>query len=241
MNSRQRFLATLSGTPADRPPLFKEGIRDEVLESWAVQGLPEGKTLEELFVYDAFEELIPDLYPRPDLTRWPKTRRGLGALRRRLDPDDPRRLPKDWPTQMESLRRRDYPLILRVHNGFFLSLGAEDSARFTDVLFKLKDDPAFVRQVLSIQAEFAYQMASRLLSEVSVDALIFGEPIASSHGPLISPRMYADCVLASYEPLLDLAEDHKVPLIIFRSYANFRALLPAAGGLPAPLQLPVGL
>lgn len=226
MNARQRFLATLSATPCDRPPLFKEGIRDEVLAAWRTQGLPAGQELEDLFVYDQFEELIPDLYPRPSLTHWPKTRRGLSQLQRRLDPDDPRRLPTGWQAQVDRLRQRDHPLILRVHNGFFLSMGVEDWGRFTDAVLLLKQDPAYVRQVLSMQAEFACQITNRILSEVQVDALIFGEPIASSHGPLISPKMYADFLLASYEPLLDLAAQHGVPFIIFRSYANFRLLLP---------------
>jgi hypothetical protein len=206
--------------------LFKEGIRDEVLESWHTQGLPGDKSLEDLFVYDEFDEFIPELYPLPDLTRWPKTRRGLREVRKRLDPDDPRRLPGDWPELARRLRQRDYPLILRLHNGFFLSLGVEGAQSFNTVLLLLKDDPAYVHEVLNIQAEFACRMAERILAEVPMEAVIIGEPIASSHGPLLSPRMYAEFVLASYEPLLDLAERHKIPAVIFRSYANCRALLP---------------
>lgn len=226
MNARQRFLATLTGHPTDRPPLFKEGIRDEVLQSWRAQGLPADKALEELFAYDHFEELIPDLYQRPELTHWPQTQRGLSALRHRLDPADPSRLPAGWTEQVERLRQRDYPVILRLHNGFFLTMNVERWESFVWTMRLLKHDPAYVRKVLSIQAEFACQIASRILSEVDVDAVLFGEPIASSHGPLISPKMHAEFVLASYEPLLDLAQAHAVPVIIFRSYANFRLLLP---------------
>lgn len=226
MNSRQRFLATLSGKPVDRPPLFKEGIRDEVMQSWHSQGLPAGKALEDLFEYDHFEELIPDLYQRPELTHWPESRRGLSALRHRLDPEDPKRLPADWEDQVRRLRKRDYPVILRMHNGFFLTMGVERWDSFVWTMRLLRHDPAYVRKVLSLQAEFACQIANRILSEVEVDAVIFGEPIASSHGPLISPKMYAEFVLASYEPLLDLAQAYAIPVIIFRSYANFRLLLP---------------
>lgn len=226
ITSRQRFLATLSGTPVDRPPLFKEGVRDEVLETWRRQGLPKGVILEDIFVYDGFDELIPDLYPLPDLKRWPKNRNGLNELQRRLDVDDPRRLPDNWVEVAARLRARSYPLILRLHNGYFLSMGVESWGRFTDVITLLKDDPAFVHELLDIQTEFACQLAERILGDVTVEAVIIGEPIASSHGPLISPKMYAEFVLASYEPLLDLAEQHHIPVVIFRSYANFRALLP---------------
>jgi hypothetical protein len=226
MYPRQRFLATLSGQPVDRPPLFKEGIRDEVLESWYEQGLPADKALEDLFVYDEFDEFVPDLYPQPELKNWPKTKRGLGELRKRLDADDPRRLPKDWAKQTKRLRERDYPLMLRLHNGFFLSMGVEEAQRFNEAVLLLKDDPGYVHEVLRIQTEFACRMAERVLQEVPMGAVIIGEPIASSHGPLISPKMYEEFMLSSYEPLLDLAEQHKIPVVIFRSYANFRALLP---------------
>jgi hypothetical protein len=226
MNSRQRFLATLSGTPVDRPPLLKEGIRDEVVETWHEQGLSQDQSLDDLFVYDEFEELIPELYPLPELRRWPKTLSGLRELRKRLNPEDPRRLPEDWPEQATQLRERDYPLILRLHNGYFLSMGVEGWERFNKAITLFMDNPTYVHQVLSIQAEFAYRLAERILQDVSVDGVIIGEPIASSHGPLISPKMYAEFVLASYKPLLDLADQHHVPVVIFRSYANFNALLP---------------
>lgn len=226
MTSRQRFLASLSRQPTDRPPLFKEGIRDEVLEAWRGQGLPEGKALEDLFVYDDFEELIPDLYPIPEFTRWSATTKHLDHLRHRLDPADPRRLPENWEQQVRLGRERTHALLLRVHIGYFLTLGVDDWRHFSQAVTLLKDDPAFVHALLGIQANFAAELAQRILSQVQVDGVIFSEPIASSHGPLISPKMYADFMLRSFEPLLDVIEQHQVPVIILRSYANFRALLP---------------
>jgi hypothetical protein len=61
MNSRERFLGTLHGDRPDHPPLFSEGIREEVLLSWRTQGLPDGIDLGNLFLYDQFEQLDPDV------------------------------------------------------------------------------------------------------------------------------------------------------------------------------------
>jgi hypothetical protein len=226
VNSRQRFLAVLDKAPFDRVPLFKEGIRDEVLDTWHSQGLSEGTSLEELFTYDQFEEIEPELDPLPEFRRWPTTLSQLKNLRRRLDPDDPRRLPEDWQEQVHSWQNRTHALFLRVHRGYFLTMGVHGWERFTDSIALLKDDPAFVHGVLSIQAEFAAHLAEKILQDVEVDAILISEPIASTHGPLISPRMYADFILRSYEPLLDVAQAHNIPHIILRTYANSRVLLP---------------
>ena len=65
MNSRQRFLATMQSGQPDRPPLFDEGQREEVLEAWRLQGMPAGAALSELFAIDERDEIEPDLYPIP--------------------------------------------------------------------------------------------------------------------------------------------------------------------------------
>jgi hypothetical protein len=80
---------------------------------------------------------------------------------------------------------------------------------------------------MRIQGEFAAALAERVLKEVVVDALVFSEPIGDNNGALISPRMYEDLVLPSYEPLLDLARRYQVKTLICRTYANMKALIPS--------------
>jgi uroporphyrinogen decarboxylase len=78
-----------------------------------------------------------------------------------------------------------------------------------------------------IQGEFAARLADRVLCDVRVDAALFSEPIAEKRGPLISPKMYREIVLPSYDPLLCVLKRHGVELIIFVSWANPRLLIPA--------------
>ena len=61
MNDRQRFRLLFRGEPVDRPPLLEEGVRDEVLEAWRGQGMPEGKTHTELFGLTPHENIGPDI------------------------------------------------------------------------------------------------------------------------------------------------------------------------------------
>jgi len=226
MNSRQRFLKVIAGESVDHPPLFPEGIREEVLLAWRSQGLPEGAQLEDLFDYDEFEQLDPNVYPRPEIGDWSDPKKLLPMLRRRLNPDEPRRLPANWKRQVRRWQKRDFPLFLRIHPGLLLSLGIEDWRSFAPALLRLVDQAEVAQQIMAIQAEFACRLAEKILRQVDVDGVIFSEPIAGNHGPLISPEMYRRLALESYRPVFEVFQAHQVPAIIWRAYANPGRLLP---------------
>jgi hypothetical protein len=226
MNSRQRFLACMRhGTP-DRVPCFQEGLRDEVMDTWQTQGLPAGIQLGELFDYDAREEFSPNLYSHLDPVKLSSSPTGLDRWRRSLDAEDARRLPSGWKKSVPHWRERQHVLMVQVHDGLFETLGIGDSRTFTRALFMLTDHTEFVRQAMLIHGEFAARVVERLLHDVQVDAAVFSEPIAGNHGPLISPRMYADLVLPAYQPILKVLARCGVETVIMRTYANPRALLP---------------
>jgi len=227
MTSRERFRQTMGYGRPDRVPYFEEGIRDEVFDVWRRQGMPPDTDLSHMFPFDHCEEIDLDLEPRPPFRNWPTSRSELGVWRRRLDPNNPGRLPSDWHERVRAWQGRDHVLMARVHNGFFLTMGVGDWARFATVIYLLKDDPQFVREAMAMRGEFAAELAERVLREVEVDAVIFSEPVGGNDRPLLSPRMYEEFVLASYEPLLEVIRRHKVETIILRTYANARVLLPS--------------
>jgi hypothetical protein len=226
MNSRQRFLETMDYGIPDRVPLFQEGMRSEVIRSWKNQGLNSEKDLSRMFLYDLREEIVPDLYAKSPRNVNAKSLIDLDRLRKDLDPDDRKRLPNRWKAKVRKWRERDHILMLRVHEGFFLTMGVEGWNTFANVIELLMDKPSLVKEIMKIQGEFSASITERILSEVEVDAVIFGEPISGAHGPLISPRMYEEIVLNSYEAVLDVVEKFKVQTIILRTYANSKTLLP---------------
>jgi uroporphyrinogen decarboxylase len=228
MNSRERFFQTMNYGKVDRPPLFEDGIREEVLRSWHSHGLGRKEKFESLFVWDQREEIEPHLEPSPPPSYWPKTTVGLENLFQRLNPLDPKRLPDNWDEKVIEWKKRDYPLILRVHRGYFLTLGVYGWRRFTDAIRLLIDDPSFVKQWLTMYGEFTAILAEQILNVVDVDAALFSEPIGGNYGPLISPNMYSSFVLNSYQPLMEVLKTHHVNIIIYRTYANTRKLLPLA-------------
>ncbi len=226
MSSRQRFRETMaSGTP-DRVPYFGEGLREEVLAAWQRQGMPPGEFPDTLFPTDRRIELQPDLDPRPPLSRYPSSREDLAEFARRLDPDDPARLAVDECDLAGASAPDGHVNMLRVHRGFFLSMGVQGWSRFKTLMEMLVDAPGVVRRAMEIQGDFAARLADRVLATVRVDAAIFSEPIGGNAGPLISPRMYADIVLPTYRPLMRVLQRHGVNTVIFRTYANARILIP---------------
>ena len=228
MNSRERFLETMNFGSLDRVPLFEEGIRDEVMKTWRSQGLSIGQELTDLFIYDRREEIEPELDPIPYPRHWPESIAELPGLKKRLKVDDPRRLPENLQAPLRTISERNWPLFLRVHRGFFLSMGVEGWGRFTKVMELLVDDPDFVHASLALQGEFAARMAEMILEQIQVDGAIFSEPIGGNHGPLVSPKMYETFVLNSYQPLFEILRQFDVKIIILRTYANARLLLPVA-------------
>ena len=227
MNSRRRFLEVMQFGSPDRVPYFEEGIRDEVLEAWRKQGLPTGVDIGRLFPSDPLEEMEPDVDPIPPIVDWPVSVSQLGEFKRSLDPGEEGRLPKDLKVHVKAGKARDYTLFMRVHRGFFLSMGVRGWRRFSEVMEALMTNPQLVRESMSIRGEFAARLAERVLSRVEVDAVVFNEPIGGNDRPLISPGMYEEFVLKSYEPVLAAIRQYGVKTIIFRTYANARLLIPS--------------
>ncbi len=225
MDSRERFRRIMRYEVADRVPLFEEGIRSEVLEAWRGQGMSSDADLAGVFTFDRHELIEPELKPCPRPASWPSSTAELESFKKLLNPDDPWRLGDDWPGRVSSLRRRDYPLMLSVSDGLFLSLGVNGWQTFTEAAVRLACEPLWTLETMRIQGEFAARLVERVLGEVEIDAAVFSEPICDNHGPLISPRMYEECALKGYQPILEVLQRNRVETIIFRTWANARLLL----------------
>jgi hypothetical protein len=226
MDSRTRFLETMGYGKPDRVPFFEEGIRKEVLKAWRRQSKQSFEVLSQLPTSDKREEIELGLDPHLGLKRRPTTLNELDNLRRALNPYQRSRLPKGWSKRIRAWRGRDHVVMLRVHRGFFLSMGVDDWNGFKRLMSSLIRNPDFVRESMKIQGEFAAKLVERVLEDVDVDAAVFGEPIGDNTGPLISPLMYEEFVLRSYKPVLDLLGRHGVKTIILRTYANAKLLIP---------------
>ena len=95
-----------------------------------------------------------------------------------------------------------------------------------EVISLLIEKPDFVKDLLLIQGEFIAGLLESVLQDIQVDAVIFSEPIGGNEGPLISPDMYDRYVLSGYDPILEIIREHNINIVILRTYANIRLLMP---------------
>jgi hypothetical protein len=227
VNSRERFKQAMAFGPVDRVPYFEEGIRPEVVEAWRREGLAADARLAEMFPSDPREEIVVELEPRPEPVRWPSAPADLDDFRKSLDPGDPGRFPPDWAQRVRRWQADDTVRMLRIHRGFFLTMGVRGWPRFQQVMDLLFDDPGLVRRMLKIQGDFAAATAEKVLLQTPVEAAVFSEPIGGNDRPLMSPWMYEDLVLPGYRPIIDVLRRHGVQVLILRTFANARALIPS--------------
>jgi hypothetical protein len=227
MNSRQRFLKTMNFDDTDRVPLFKEGIREGVLDIWRKQGLPANASLSDFFSYDKRVEIALNLENELNLPKLANLTNGLDILQENQDTEDINHLPERFYQDQEAWRIDDPTLMLEVHHGFFLTLGIMDWKSFAECIYMLMDKPVFVYQVMQLTGEFAASLTKKVLDEIEIDGAIFSEPIGGNHGSLISLEMYRKFVASSYQPIVDVLNQYGVNNIIARTYANTREILPA--------------
>ena len=224
VSSRQRFHETMQFGNPDRVPYFEEGIRRDVIKAWHKQGLSPKTKISDLFQTDQFDEI--DLDPFADLQKLPSSRAELSQFKDHLNKNILSQFWIHWQKMKLSIKRKDEVLFLKVHRGFFLSMGVYKWERFMEVITLLIDDPEFVKEVLMIQGEFIAKLLDKVLQDMEVDAIIFSEPIGGNEGPLISPVMYDQYVLTGYDPIIELTKKHAIDTIILRTYANIRLLIP---------------
>lgn len=225
MTSHQRFHETMQFGKPDRIPYFEEGIRKEVIKAWHKQGLSRTTKISDMFQTDQFYEV--DLDPFADLHKYPSSPQELSKFKNHLNSSILSQFWNKWQKLRRSLKKKDEVLFLKVHRGFFLSMGVYKWERFMEVITLLIDDPEFVQEVLMIQGEFVANLLDKVLTDMEVDAVILSEPIGGNEGPLISPNMYDNYVLSSYDPVIDIVKQHNIDTLILRTYANIRLLIPS--------------
>jgi len=211
--------------PVDCIPRLEEGLRDDVLQKWAEQGMPAGGP-GSVFVYDRLERIELDLQLRPPAAQGVVTRVELAAWRRNVDRPLEARLGPNWPQRVQAWRQREHLLQLPIHSGIFETMGVGDSASLEAFMYLLTDEPEIVHEAMALQGELARRLTQRVLADVELDMLSFSEPISDNHGPLLGPAMYRAFVLNTYQPSLDLARHAHVPALVFTTFANSRCLLP---------------
>ena len=162
-------------------------------------------------------------FPVKDKKSWEK-------YKERLNPDDPRRRPKDWEPDgyIEVLDQyQEGPTTLGV-TGFY-GFGAElmGIPNFNLAFYK---DPELVDDMVSHWEYFTVESMREAVETFKdrIDLVFWWEDMAEKHGPNISPKLYKEFLLPHYKRVTRFLNKNKIRRIMMDSDGNTMPILDLA-------------
>jgi uroporphyrinogen decarboxylase len=144
----------------------------------------------------------------------------------RLDPDYPKRFPKDWDERVRAWEAPNRDQIIALPGGSLYGwlrnwMGVENLS------YVLYDDPAWFEEMVTTVADCILGTLSHALaSGVQFDACGMWEDMAYRAGPLLSPRHFKKYLVPHYRRLVDLLHKHGVDVVWVDCDGNIEALIP---------------
>lgn len=218
MNEQKRFLGTLLGTETDRFPFFDLEPEEETLQRWIREGFSSNLSVAEAFGLEPHYSVGLTLRSAPFFRMAPDLLYDPSAFDRHYDPDDPDRYDKDFALRAAGLRQEGRVLYVDASGGGLLQmLGVGDWKSLTAACNALINEPQMIEDLVNRTTDFYCICLERVLSRVSVDYASFYEPIASNHGPVISPEMFKRYAIPGYRKVISVLDKYNVPLRVFCS------------------------
>ena len=163
---------------------------------------------------------------RPQFLQWPaQDRKGFEALKERLKPNLKDRIPPQWKELVKEYRERDFPLTM---GGY--PIGFYGALRFLmgeeRLLFNFYDDPQLVRDFMNTLAELWIELWGKLCRRSRSIVSIFGKTWLIGRVHFISPEMFREFMLPSYQKVTSFLREMGVKIILVDSDGNIEKLVP---------------
>jgi len=167
-------------------------------------------------------------YSMPMFLEFPvKDRESWREYKKRLEPRDQRRYPKDWDRDSYIRTFEEYqrgPTLLRF-NGFY-GFGAElmGIPAFNLMFYK---DPELIHEMAEHWKYFTIETLRDAVETLGkwIDMVYLWEDMAEKHGPCISPRLYKEFFLPQYKEVNGFLKKNKIDRIMMDSDGNINLLL----------------
>ena len=216
MTEQERFIGTMLGKDVDRFPFFDLEPDDETLECWVREGLSPKASLAETFGLELHHSVGLNLRSAPFFRMAPDLLYDPTAFDRHYDPGDPARYEKGFIERANRLRQEGKVLFVDASGGGLLQmLGVGDWKSLDAACYALVNEPHRIEDLVNRTTDFYCACLERVLSGVRVDYASFYEPIASNHGPVISPEMFKRYSIPGYKKVISLLDKYNVSLRVF--------------------------
>jgi len=167
-------------------------------------------------------------YTMPLFHEFPvKDRKSWEEYKERLNPEDPRRYPKDW--EKDSYRHifdeyQSGATLLEV-TGFY-GFGAQLMG-IIDFNLAFYKDPELIRDMISHWEFFTIESVREAVERYKdkIDLVFWWEDMADKHGPNLSPKLYREFLLPHYKKVTGFFNTNKIHRIMMDSDGNTQPIL----------------
>ena len=195
-----------------------------------------------------FKEAEHVWYNMPMFLSFPvKDRETWEEYKKRLDPYDPRRYPKDWDREayVETYENYQNSGTILYISGFY-GFGAQlmGIPTFVSMFYK---DPELIEDMLEHWEFFTVETVRDAVETLKerIDMVFWWEDMAEKHGPCISPRLYERFLLPHYKKVTGFFGRNKIDRLLMDSDGNIKPLLDliAEAGITGlwPLEVNAGM
>jgi len=167
-------------------------------------------------------------YTMPMFIDFPvKDRQSWEEYKKRLNPNDPRRYPKDWEKEayMQAFENYQAGNTVLGFNGFY-GFGAQIMGipTFNVMFYK---DPQLMHEMVEYWEYFTMETIRDAVETLKdrIDMVYLWEDMAEKHGPCVSPKLYRQFFLPHYKKVIGFLRKNKIDRILMDSDGNVNPLL----------------
>ncbi len=224
MSPRERLARALAFEPMT-PPRFESEFSDGVVRRWRNEGRLDEAAPEVFFKLDTFAWLPLEFCVERQSAPLVRTAEDWAAFEESYRAMEALPPPKAW--NPAAWQDRAHPLAAAAWDeGFFQVLGIRDGGTLGESLTLLCEQPALAGAQMDFYSRYLEKTLDALLPGVDLDFALYYEPIASNHGPVISPGDYRRFALPALRRVVACLERHGVRHHVVWSAGQVRALVP---------------
>lgn len=151
------------------------------------------------------------------------TRESWENYKRFIDPDDPKRIGKDWEQKAEELSKSGMMLSFL---GGSLYGWLRNWMGIENISYLMYDDPELFEEMVSYLTEHFMKLTAPVLKKVKFDLVYFFEDCCGVDGPLFSPSIYSEVLDKYYRKLINFYKENGVAFAMIDSDGKIDKFIP---------------